>query len=79
MQQLAQYLTSAAGFPVGNQTELTGSYDIDFDYSQTPEADSELPALDVALKQATGLRLKPQKIPVEMLVIDSVQKVPVAN
>ena len=79
MQQLAQYLTPAAGFPVADQTGLTGSYDVDFNYNSKPEAESELPLLDVALKQATGLRLKPQKVPVEMVVIDSVDKVPVAN
>jgi uncharacterized protein (TIGR03435 family) len=79
MPWLAQYLTSAAGFPVVDQTGLTGSYDIGFDYNPKPEADSPLPALDVALKQATGLLLKPQKVPVETLVVDSVDEVPTAN
>ena len=79
MQQLAQYLTSAAGFPVTDQTGLTGSYDIDFDYNPQPEVESDLAPLDLVLKQATGLRFKPQKVPVAMLVIDSVQKMPVAN
>ncbi len=79
MQQLAQYLTAAAGFPVADQTGLTGNYDIDFDYNPQPEAESDLPPLDQVLKQAAGLRLKPQKVPVVMLVIDSVEKVPIAN
>jgi uncharacterized protein (TIGR03435 family) len=77
--QLAQYLTSAAGFPVVDQTGLTGSYDIAFSYEPNPDADSTLPPLNAALKQATGLLLKPQKIPVETLVIDSVDKTPTAN
>jgi uncharacterized protein (TIGR03435 family) len=79
MQQLAQYLTPATGFPVVNQTGLAGSYDIDFVYNPDPEAESDLPPLDLVLKQAAGLKLKPQKVPVVMLVIDSVEKVPVAN
>jgi uncharacterized protein (TIGR03435 family) len=79
MPQLAKYLTPAAGFPVVDQTGITGSYDIDFRYNPKPDADSGLPALDVALKQATGLLLKPQRVPVEMLVIDSVDRVPTAN
>jgi len=79
MPWLAQYLTSAAGFPVVDQTGLTGSYDIGFDYNPKPDADSPLPSLDVALKQATGLLLKPQKVPVETLVIDSIDEVPTAN
>jgi uncharacterized protein (TIGR03435 family) len=79
---LAKYLTSAAGFPVVDQTGLPGSYDIAFSYQPndaTPDADNPLPALDAALKQATGLLLKPQKVPVETLVIDSVDKTPTPN
>jgi len=79
MPQLAQYLTATAGFPVVDQTGLTGSYDIGFDHNSRPERQSDLPALDVALKQATGLLLKPGKVPVETLVIDSVDKVPTEN
>ena len=79
MPQLAKYLTPAAGFPVVDQTGITGSYDIGFSYEPKPGADSALPSLDVALKQATGLLLKPQRVPVETLVIDSVNKVPTAN
>jgi uncharacterized protein (TIGR03435 family) len=79
IQQLAQYLTSAAGFPVTDRTGITGSYDVDFNYNPRPESESDLPSLDVALKQATGLLLKPRNVPVEVLVVDSVEKVPTAN
>jgi uncharacterized protein (TIGR03435 family) len=64
---------------VVDKTGLSGSYDIDFDYNARPERESELPPLDVALKQATGLLLKSQRVPVEMLVIDSADKVPTEN
>ena len=76
---LAKYLTSAAGFPVVDQTSLAGSYDIAFSYAANPDTDTTLPPLDAALKQATGLLLKPQKVPVENLVIDSIDKTPTAN
>ena len=79
MPQLALYLTPAAGFPVADETGLSGGYDIDFDYNPKPQRESELPPLDVALKQATGLLLKPQRVPVETLVIDSADKVPTEN
>ena len=79
MPQLAKYLTPAAGFPVIDQTGITGSYDISFSYASNPDADSTLPSLDVALQEATGLMLKPQRLPVETLVIGSVDKVPTAN
>jgi uncharacterized protein (TIGR03435 family) len=80
MPQLAKYLTSAAGFPVVDQTGITGSYDIAFSYEPKIDAEnSTLPPLDEALKQATGLLLKPQKVPIETIVIDHVDKVPTAN
>ncbi len=77
--QLVKYLIPAAGFPVVDQTGIPGSYDIGFSYEPNPEADSTLPTLGVALKQATGLLLKPQKVPVETLVIDSIDEIPTAN
>lgn len=79
MPQFAIYLTPAAGFPVVDQTGIPGSYDIAFNYNPKPEAESDLPILGAALKQATGLMLKERKVPVETLVIDSVDKVPTEN
>jgi uncharacterized protein (TIGR03435 family) len=79
MPQLARFLTHAAGFPVVDQTGLPGSYDIAFSYEPKIDADSSLPPLDVALKQATGLLLKSQEVPVQTLVIDSVDKSPTDN
>lgn len=79
MPQLAKYLTPAAGFPVVNQTGITGSYDISFRYNSRPDADSSLPSLSEALEQATGILLKAQRVPVETIVIDSVDKVPTEN
>jgi uncharacterized protein (TIGR03435 family) len=80
MPQLAKYLTPAAGFPVVDQTGITGNYDISFSYNpETDAGDSTLPPLDAALKEATGLFLKPQKVSVETIVIDSVNKVPTEN
>jgi uncharacterized protein (TIGR03435 family) len=80
MQQLAQYLAPAVGFPVTDLTKLTGSYDIDFDYNPKPEVErDDLPQLELALNRATGLLLQSQKVPVEMLVVDSIDKVPSAN
>ena len=79
MAQLAGYLTPAAGFPVVDQTGIAGSYDIAFSYAPKPDSDGNLPALEEALREATGLLLKPQMIPAETLVIDSVDKIPTTN
>jgi len=79
MPMLAKYLTAAAGFPVVDETGLTGSYDISFSYDPGATGETALPPLDVALREATGLWLKPAKVPVEVIVIDSADPVPTAN
>jgi uncharacterized protein (TIGR03435 family) len=80
MAQLAKYLTAPAGFPVVDETGIAGSYDIGFSFNPKPEdTSSNLPALGEALKEATGLMLKEQRVPVETIVIDSVDKVPTEN
>jgi uncharacterized protein (TIGR03435 family) len=82
MPLLAKYLIPAAGFPVVDQTGIPGSFDIAFSYeprADKPDADGTLPPLDEALRQATSLLLKPQKVPVETVVIESVDKLPTAN
>jgi uncharacterized protein (TIGR03435 family) len=79
MPYLARMLTPQAGFPVTDETHLTGSYDISFSFEPNPEADSTQPTLPVALKKATGLELKSKLVPVNMIVIDSVDKVPTPN
>lgn len=65
LQVLAKYLTSAADFPVVDQTGLKGAYDLGFSYNPTLGSESDLPSLGVALKQATGLLLKPQHVPLK--------------
>jgi uncharacterized protein (TIGR03435 family) len=79
MPKLAQFLTTAAKVPVVDQTGLAGSYDISFAYNPRPEKESDLPALEVALKEATGLLLKPAKVATPVLGIDSVDKLPTDN
>lgn len=79
MPQLAKYLSRPTGFPVVDQTGITGSYDIGFSYNPKPDVDSNLPTLYTALEQATGLQLKEQKVSIETIVIDSVDKVPTEN
>ena len=76
---LAKYLTSATGLPVVDRTGLTGSYDIGFSYEPSPQPESTLSSLEIALREATGLLLKTQIVPVQTVVIDSVDKSPTEN
>jgi uncharacterized protein (TIGR03435 family) len=62
-------------------TDLKGGYD--FNLMWTPdEAPSEVtsgPSLTSALQEQLGLRLESRKAPIEMLVIDRAERVPIEN
>jgi len=73
---LAMQLGPAAGSPVVDKTGLTGSYDVALLYAADAEKDPGLPSLFTAIRETLGLQLEAQKVPVETLVIDRVDRVP---
>lgn len=76
MAYLATMLQTPAGLPVVDKTGITGSYDIDMQFAPDLSTDSPLPSLFTALREKLGLELKSQRIPVQFLVIDHVDRVP---
>ena len=76
---LAQMLTPFAGFPVVDQTGLKGHYDVKLIYAPDTDVESTLPSLFTAIRETLGLELRPQKVPVETIVIDHVERVPTEN
>ena len=66
-----------------DKTGLTGPYDIDLEWTPDelngapPEAPG--PSIFSAIQDQLGLRLEAQKGPIEVLVVDRAEKVPVAN
>jgi uncharacterized protein (TIGR03435 family) len=74
MQRLADHLSDSADRPVLDKTGLAGLYAYKLDFSLgNSTTDSDLPAMSTAVEQL-GLRLDPQKAPVEILIIDSAEK-----
>jgi uncharacterized protein (TIGR03435 family) len=79
MAQLSATLSANVDRPVVNRTGLTGKYDFKLEFS--PEnvvantADPNgFPSIFVAVQEQLGLRLEPAKEPVEILVIDHVER-----
>lgn len=72
MPQLANILADRIGRPVIDQTGLQGTYGITLDFSQ--KLDDGLPDLTTAVEEQLGLKLASGKAPVNVLVIDHVQK-----
>ena len=73
MDDLAYSLRRQLGRPVTDKTGLSGEYDFDLIWSTEEAPDSAVPSVFTAL-QKIGLRLVSMKGPVEMVVIDGMEK-----
>jgi uncharacterized protein (TIGR03435 family) len=80
MESLAAQLTQEVGHIVQDQTGLKGIYDFTLRYSDdmAAKADSSVPSIYTALQEQLGLKLEPTKGPVDVIVIDHVER-PSAN
>jgi uncharacterized protein (TIGR03435 family) len=72
-------LARLSGKPVADKTELKGTYDFEPRYAPLEETDSTLPSIFTAVQEQLGLKLEKQMVPVEMFVIDHVDRVPTEN
>ena len=74
MSELASNLGNQLGRFVTDQTGLAGHYDFVLDWDPDQVVDSTKPSLFTALKEQLGLKLESRKGPVQVLVIDSVER-----
>jgi uncharacterized protein (TIGR03435 family) len=75
--KLTSMLTGFLQTPIIDETNLTGTYDYAFDFTPDdfpPDQPTDSPTLAKALKQETGLILEKTKVPVQILVVDHVEK-----
>jgi uncharacterized protein (TIGR03435 family) len=86
MDQFATFLSMRMELPVLNATGLKGYYDLTLDWvpeshSNKPEtgAAPEGPTLADAVADQLGLKLEHRKAPIDMLVVDNVDKLPTEN
>ena len=70
---LADLLTGHAGGVVIDKTGLAGNFDVELKWA--PDlAPSDLPSIFTAVQEQLGLRLVSEKVPSEVLVIDSIER-----
>jgi uncharacterized protein (TIGR03435 family) len=84
--QLVQTLEDQLRVPVTDQTGLTGQYYFGFKSIRVdapPDADANSPTLAPTLfeglRESLGLQLEKQTLPVDMLIVDHVEKTPSEN
>jgi uncharacterized protein (TIGR03435 family) len=64
---------------VVDKTGIAGNYDIQLNFAPEGATDSQLPSIYAALQEQLGLKLESQKVPLETVVVDRVDKVPTEN
>jgi bla regulator protein BlaR1 len=80
MLQLTEALQRVLRVSVLDQTGLSGNYYFAFEFAQEDHpADVEAPPLFAAIQESLGLKLEKHKGPVEMLVVDHIEKTPTEN
>jgi uncharacterized protein (TIGR03435 family) len=76
---LAGMLALSLKQPVVDKTGIQGDYEIKMSFAPEDATDSTLPSIFTAVQEQLGLKLEEQKVAVEMLVVDQVEKVPTEN
>jgi uncharacterized protein (TIGR03435 family) len=86
LEQLAKELGNNLERPVADMTGLAGNYDFTLDYEPEsartggPSAEPDAaPSLFTALQEQLGLKLEQSKAPIEVLVVDHIEKTPTEN
>jgi uncharacterized protein (TIGR03435 family) len=86
MNRLTQFLSRMLDRPVIDKTGTGNAvYDIDLHYAweeltaTAPKQPSNGPSIFNALQEQLGLKLQAEKLPVEVLVIDHIERVPSGN
>jgi uncharacterized protein (TIGR03435 family) len=86
MAQLVSMLGAQLAAPVTDATSLTGKYDYTLSWSAaamrpnaSADADDTGPTLFIALQEQLGLKLEQKKEPVEIIVVDHIEKTPTEN
>jgi uncharacterized protein (TIGR03435 family) len=72
--ELMRRLSPPLGRPVVDRTGLSGAFDLELQWSPEQTADTSGPSLFTAVQEQLGLKLESQRAPVEVLVIDKLEK-----
>lgn len=80
MLDLAGLLSRQLDQPVQDQTGLSGVFDLSLEWSpDQTQADDRASSLFTAIQEQLGLKLQAQKVTLDVLVVDHIERVPTEN
>lgn len=79
MPRLADYLSGRMDHPVVDQSGISDAYDFILEWSPDQIGEDAGPSIFTALTEQLGLRLETRKLPVSILVVDSISKTQTEN
>ena len=83
MADLAGILARQLNQPVQDQTDLQGVFDVNLEWNpelaQSDPASDRLSSIFTAVQEQLGLKLRAQKVTVDVLVVDHVERTPTEN
>ena len=71
---LTQSLASTLDAHVVDETELRGNYEFVLRWARDDRPNDDAPSLFTAVQEQLGLRLESRRMPVEVLVIDHIER-----
>lgn len=65
--------------PTIDATGIQGNYSVSLHFAARDSTDQELPSIFTAVQETLGLKLESRKVPIEVVVVDHIDKEPVEN
>jgi uncharacterized protein (TIGR03435 family) len=74
LSELMRRLSPTLGRPVVDRTGLSGPFDLELTWSSDQTADTAGPSIFTAIQEQLGLKLESQRAPIEVMVIDRLER-----
>ena len=71
---LLQVVIGQVHAPVSDDTQLSGPFDFDIQWSNDVASTNELPSIHTALQEQLGLKLEKRRVPAEMFIVDRFER-----
>jgi uncharacterized protein (TIGR03435 family) len=71
---LLQLVTGEVGAPVSDETQLTGTFDFEIQWSNDVAAANDLTSIYTALQEQLGLKLEKRRVSTEIFIVDRFER-----